>query len=470
MEGNQSRRIDFVDLTKGVCIILVVMAHVGGAFEQLDTNSMLSCFRMPLYFFISGVFFKSYEGLFGFILRKINKLIIPFLFFYLSAFLMKYIVWKIAPGVFQLPVSWNELLVVFHGHDLIKFNPSIWFLLALFNCNILFYLIHFLREKHLPVMFAVTILIGCAGFYLGKLQIEFTEDTWKCLQENKRMRKVLVIGDDSYIGCKIKAWLDAFPSEYDVDIISSRENKWKEADYTKYGTVVNTAGIAHINNITENMKPLFYAINRDLPINIGKICKENGVKHFIHFSSMNVYGDCCDDLKIRKFEKPTSFYGDSKYQGDLGLKKLENENFKISYVRPPFVYGKGCKGNYNNVVKLALKVPFFPCYHNKKSMIYIDNLCEFIRKVIDTELDGVLTPQNKELVSTCDIIYEIAKVHGRKLPTSSIFNPFIWIAVKLSKKIRRGLGNDNYTLALSDYFNYSYCVVSFKNSIKNTES
>ena len=131
MEGNQSRRIDFVDLTKGVCIVLVVMAHVGGAFEQLDTNSMLSCFRMPLYFFISGVFFKSYEGLFGFILRKINKLIIPFLFFYLSAFLMKYIVWKIAPGVFQLPVSWNELLVVFHGHDLIKFNPPIWFLLAL---------------------------------------------------------------------------------------------------------------------------------------------------------------------------------------------------------------------------------------------------------------------------------------------------------------------------------------------------
>ena len=89
MEGNQSRRIDFVDLTKGVCIILVVMAHVGGAFEQLDTNSMLSCFRMPLYFFISGVFFKSYEGLLGFILRKINKLIIPFLFFYLSALLMK---------------------------------------------------------------------------------------------------------------------------------------------------------------------------------------------------------------------------------------------------------------------------------------------------------------------------------------------------------------------------------------------
>ena len=171
MEGNKNKRVDFVDLTKGVCIILVVMAHVGGNFTQLDYNSMLSCFRMPLYFFISGIFFKSYEGLLGFIIRKINKLLIPFLFFYLASFLLKYLVWLILPSTFQLPVSWNELSVIFHGHDLIKFNPPIWFLLALFNCNILFYLVHFLRDKHLPIMFAVTLLIGSIGFYLGKFDI-----------------------------------------------------------------------------------------------------------------------------------------------------------------------------------------------------------------------------------------------------------------------------------------------------------
>lgn len=171
MESNSGKRIDFVDLTKGICIILVVMTHIGGAFNLLDKNSMLSCFRMPLYFFISGVFFKSYEGLLGFVVRKINKLVVPFLFFYLSAFLLKYIVWKIFPGAFQLPVSWSELLAVFHGHDLIRFNPPIWFLIALFNCNVLFYFIHFLREKHLPAMFALTLLIGCTGFYLGKMNI-----------------------------------------------------------------------------------------------------------------------------------------------------------------------------------------------------------------------------------------------------------------------------------------------------------
>ena len=285
------------------------------------------------------------------------------------------------------------------------------------------------------------------------------------------MRRVLILGDDSYIGIKIKAWLDIFSTEYKTGIVSSRDGRWKtEADFSQYETVVNLAGLAHINNITEEMRPKFYAINCDLPITLGKWAKEHGVKHFIHFSSMNVYGDFCDDLKSRDCEKPTSFYGDSKYQGDLGLRELEDKTFKVSYVRPPFVYGKGCKGNYNTVVKLALKVPFFPNYPNKKSMIYIDNLCEFIRMVIDTELDGVLTPQNKELVSTCDLIQAIAMAHGRVLHTPSIFNPIIWIAVKMTRKIRRGLGNDNYTQKLSDYFNYQYCVVSFRDSVEQTEN
>lgn len=167
----QNRRIDFVDLTKGVCIILVVMAHIGGAFTKLDNSSMLSCFRMPLYFFISGIFFKSYEGLIGFVIRKINKLLIPFLFFYVASFLLKYIVWLVLPGTFHTPVTWNELLIIFQGHDLIKFNPPIWFLITLFNCNILFYLVHYLRDKHLPAMFVVTLLIGATGFYLGKAGI-----------------------------------------------------------------------------------------------------------------------------------------------------------------------------------------------------------------------------------------------------------------------------------------------------------
>lgn len=147
------------------------MSHIGGPFERMDSHHMIASFRMPLYFFISGFFFKSYEGFGGFLIRKINKLIIPFTFFYVGAFLLKYIVWRVFPGAFQMPVLWSDLLVVFHKHELIEFNPPIWFLLALFNCNIIFYIVHSLR-KRIKLMFLVVTIIGVAGFTLGKLRIE----------------------------------------------------------------------------------------------------------------------------------------------------------------------------------------------------------------------------------------------------------------------------------------------------------
>jgi len=100
----------------------------------------------------------------------VNKLLIPFLFFYVGSFLLKYTIWIVAPGTFQQPVSWSELLLIFQGHSLIKFNPPIWFLVALFNCNILFYLVHYLR-KRVGLMFIAILLIGATGFFLGKKQI-----------------------------------------------------------------------------------------------------------------------------------------------------------------------------------------------------------------------------------------------------------------------------------------------------------
>lgn len=170
--GEINTRIDFVDLVKGICIILVVMSHVGGVFDKLDYHSMLACFRIPLYFFISGIFFKSYEGFVEFFKRKMNKLFIPFIFFYLISFLLMFVSYHAVPGLFRLPVRLSELLYIFQLHDLIRFNPPIWFLIALFNCNLMFYLIHYLRDKHLTMMFALTIALGALGFYLGKYRIE----------------------------------------------------------------------------------------------------------------------------------------------------------------------------------------------------------------------------------------------------------------------------------------------------------
>lgn len=264
-------------------------------------------------------------------------------------------------------------------------------------------------------------------------------------------------------------WLGKYPTQYETSIVSTLNYDWKKKDFSKYDTVVDFAGIAHINNITPDMEGLFYSVNRDLTIEIGKYAKEHGVKHLIYFSSMNVYGDYCDNIKDRTSVNPTSFYGDSKLQGDLGLEKLEDENFKVAHLRPPFVYGKGCSGNYNSISKIAKKTPIFPDFKNKKSMIYIDNLCEFVRLVIDNETDGYLTPQNKELVSTADLVREIAINYGKKIWFTRLFNWIIPIGNKVTRLVRRAFANDCYVIELSDYFDWKYCVVSFEESIKRTE-
>lgn len=290
------------------------------------------------------------------------------------------------------------------------------------------------------------------------------------MRKDEKMKRVLILGKNSYLGESLYKWLLKYPAMYEVNIVSTLDNAWKEADFAKYDTVVDYAGIAHINHITEDMRELFYTVNRDLTVDIGKWCRKYGVKQLIYFSSMNVYGDYCNNISDRSAVNPTSFYGDSKLQGDIGLEKLESESFKVAHVRPPFVYGKNCTGNYKSISKIAKSIPVFPEYHNKKSMIYIDNLSEFIRLLIDSGKGGIYTPQNRELVSTTDLVREIAKVSGNRIFFTTIFNPCITIGTSLSKKIRRAFANDCYAIELSDHFKWKYAVVSFEESIRITEA
>lgn len=282
------------------------------------------------------------------------------------------------------------------------------------------------------------------------------------------MKRVLILGKNSYLGESLNRWLNSH-SDYYIEICSTLNYEWRKVDFTKFDTVVDFAGIAHINHITDDMKDLFYAINCNLTIEIGKWAKAHGVKHFIFLSSMNVYGDYCDNISDRNKVNPKSFYGDSKLQADNGLQKLEDETFHVAHVRPPFVYGKGCSGNYNTISKISKKIWVFPTYKNLKSMIYIDNLCEFIRLLIEEDSVGIFTPQNKELVSTFDLVKEISKVNGNHVWFTGLFNWIIPLSMILFKSARKAFSNDNYELGISNYFNYSYCLIDFSSSIEKTE-
>lgn len=283
------------------------------------------------------------------------------------------------------------------------------------------------------------------------------------------MKNILILGEHSYIGRNIYNWLRKSPQCYNVMISGTRDYIWKLADWENLDVVIDCAGVAHINHITEDMRELFYGVNRDLTIKIAKHAKKHGVKQFILFSSMNVYGDYCENISNLEDVHPTSFYGDSKLQGDLEVQTLSDETFRVAVVRPPFVYGKGCTGNYKSISKIAKLTPIFPNYRNRKSMIYIENLCEFIRLLVDSGEKGIYAPQNRELVSTTDLVRGISEKNKHHVYFTNLFNWAIPLGIYLARMIRRGFADDCYNIELSNYWDWKYNIVDFRTSIEKTE-
>lgn len=240
------------------------------------------------------------------------------------------------------------------------------------------------------------------------------------------MKKILITGANSYIGTSFTNWLKQWPDEYKTESISVRGDEWKEKDFSMYDVVFHVAGIVHIKETKENSE-LYYKVNRDLAYEVAEKVKRDGVKQFIFLSSMSVYGMETGVINKATVPMPKSNYGKSKLQAEELILPLEDSKFAIAVLRPPMIYGKGCKGNYVRLEKFALKSPIFPDIKNKRSMIYIDNLCEFVKRIIDNESKGLFLPQNDEYVCTSDMVREIAEAHGKKIHVIKLFNPLLML-------------------------------------------
>ncbi|MCS2403982.1 sugar nucleotide-binding protein [Bacteroides salyersiae] len=155
------------------------------------------------------------------------------------------------------------------------------------------------------------------------------------------MKRVLITGAGSYIGTKVQQWLEQWPEEFKVDAVDTINDNWKKADFSQYDVVYNVAGIAHVK-AAKGEGPLYYAINRDMIINIAKTAKEAGVKQFIHMSSMIVYKEVktLEGKQIHNDTEPVpnGFYGDSKLQGEIGVREQACDTFKVCIMRPPMIY------------------------------------------------------------------------------------------------------------------------------------
>ncbi len=285
------------------------------------------------------------------------------------------------------------------------------------------------------------------------------------------MKRVLITGAGSYIGTKVEEWLKRCPELFEVDAVDTLNNNWQKADFSKYDVVYNVAGIAHVKaKVGEG--PLYYAVNRDMVIEIAKAAKEAGVKHFIHMSSMIVYKEV-KTLAGKSIHKdtlpsPNGFYGDSKLQGENGLLALESPMFRVCILRPPMIYGPGCRGNFPKLVWLATKTPVFPAWHNKRSMLYIDNLCEFVKQVILNHVTGIVFPQNAEYADTTEIIRYYAKKYNHRIWITRLLNPFVWLTGNFVRSVGKMFSNSTYDMEMSEY-PFEYRVVSLRDSFAGVE-
>lgn len=294
------------------------------------------------------------------------------------------------------------------------------------------------------------------------------------------MKKVLITGANSYIGMAVEKWLNKENDKYIVDTVDMIDGTWREKSFSEYDVVYHVAGLAHadVGKVSEERKTFYYKINTDLAVETAEKAKKEGVKQFIFMSSMIIYGESGgfgqQKIIYRDTEPcPANFYGDSKWQADQKIQKLMDEQFKVAIVRPPMIYGKRSKGNYPTLAKMAKKLPVFPKIDNQRSMLHIDNLCEFIYLLIENEDSGIFFPQNAEYTKTSEMVRMISECVGKRIWITGLLTPFVWVASKVPGKIsglvNKAFGNLVYDKEMSIYQGGKYQIVGLKESIRKTE-
>lgn len=293
------------------------------------------------------------------------------------------------------------------------------------------------------------------------------------------MKRILITGENSYIGTSFDTYMKQYQNDYLIDTISVRDDTWKKKDFSVYDVVFHVAGIAHadVGKVSKEQQQLYYKVNRDLTYEVAKKYKEERKEkfsQFIYMSSIIVYGDNVSIRKKRVITKdtkpnPSNFYGDSKLQAEIKIQPLADDKFQVCIIRPPMIYGPNSKGNYPQLRKLALKLPVFPDIPNERSMLFVGNLMIFIKKMIDVELlTDIYCPQNNEYVRTSHMVREIASVHTKKIRLFRFMNWSIYLLSYIPGRIgtltNKAFGNLVYEKNVLEYE-----LINLYSSIKETE-
>ena len=290
------------------------------------------------------------------------------------------------------------------------------------------------------------------------------------------MKKILITGANSYIGTSFEKYInESYSNDFVVDTIDMIDGSWRNKSFSEYDVVYHVAGIAHSDNgkISKEKEKLYRSVNTDLTIETAKKAKTEGVKQFIFMSSAIVYGNSAPIGKKKVITKdtppsPANCYGDSKLQAELGILPLNDDKFKVVILRPPMIYGKGSKGNFPTLEKFAKKMKFFPYVKNERSMLYIGNLIEFVRLLIENEEQGIFWPQNAEYSKTSELVKMIGAANGKKIHLIKGFGWLLRFFGLFTSLVNKAFGNLSYESKISQY-KIEYRKYSLKESVELTE-
>lgn len=284
--------------------------------------------------------------------------------------------------------------------------------------------------------------------------------------------KVCIIGKNSYIGNHIDQWLSK--SDHSVFQLDVLFEDWRNHDYSPYDVVIHVAGIVHQPTCQD--ATLYNRVNTEMPICIAEKFKKSRTSKsvFVFLSTMAVFGVSKRLGKNVIHEdtptSPSGLYGTSKLNAEEGLLPLQDDNFDVIIVRPPNVYGKGCRGGYiKGFERVVKKLPMIPrAFTNvNQSVLYIDNLCEFIRLAIEQKRKGVFMPQDDCAVSAVDICTAISKGIGKK-PRTSVLLGFAVRVVSFIPLIQKAYGGVEYDMKLSQIEGMNYVCVPFEEAMVRT--
>ena len=254
-----------------------------------------------------------------------------------------------------------------------------------------------------------------------------------------KKKTLIITGASGFIGSN---FIERYKDKYKIIPMDLLKIKPEEIDFSGVDTVLHLAALVHQMQGAPREK--YFEVNTELTRRVAEEAKKQGVKHFVFYSTVKVYGydgDLYNHNMILNEEsecKPANDpYGESKWEAEKILRSLEDDNFKVGIIRPPMVYGKGVKGNMESLIKLVKLLPILPFNYdkNRRSLVNIENLMYLTTLVIDKETQGVFLPLDEKNISLKEIVEGIEKAYNLKRINIPMIQPIFWLLTKVKPNI-----------------------------------